>query len=1000
MSQVIIDIGNSADDGTGDTIREAGSKINEMFNELYARPSFESIIRIDGNKITTSASNADIDLDASGPGSIVFPAIKINGNNIEATRSNEDLGFVPQGTGSVVIDGLGFSGTSIIAKDSSLVNINEGLNVDGNISGTGTFTVTGAVTLSSTLGVTGATTLNSLATTQTSDFQDAVTIDNITIGGNIISTSSNADLILTPGGTGSVVIANLTLDANINITDNEIKATETNSDIVINAAGTGDIRLGAVRISGTTVTSDDSSSINVNDGLAINGTALIKNSVTLDSTLAVSSDITVTGNLVVSGDANFVGPTTIDNLSFDDNIIASSSDADIEITPGGTGSVNISNLTTDSSINLTDNIIKTTTSNANIQLGGNGTGQVEILSGLTTVGVTTTGNVDITGTKTITGQMDVEGIQIKDNSISTDESNSNLLISGNSSGVVSIDPIDTGSGEIDNVVIGGSSPAAGSFSSLTFSDASSATLTTTGVTITDNIITANSSNDNLELNGSGTGGVIVNSLTLPASDGGTGQFLQTDGSGTLSFATVSIAFSESVLTDTSQNVAFRSNTEFDAVTSIGDHDLISSTTTSVDRWATSKYDSALYLMIHRDDASGEFEIAKHSVCHNNTGAFISSYVLAKTGTNNHTSMAVDIADDHFRLRGSGLSSQNSVAYYRIGLGDADSTGYSGQEEASIAINTDLSSGEENLDTFAKGSFRGAKYFISVNNDSKTEVSNIECVVVHNGTNAFISSYGEVNSGSNSLINLTADINGSDVRLRATGNESNLRVHMYRILLADNEADRSVSNNVSVTGDTTVDSSATTIDTFDSSTFQGAHYVIVSNNSTEGSASICEAAVVVQGTNAFVVQYANTSTKTTDQITLSVSHDGSSTVSLQATSTSGGSTKVNVYRISLTRGAGTSTAIATLDSNDITEVRAVKYLLSIVDDEGSKYQFIEANVTHDGSDAYISTFAKVSNVADDLVTITADVDSGNMRLRGQISNVNTHVVKTVKRVINV
>ena len=169
MSQVIIDIGNSADDGTGDTIREAGSKINEMFNELYARPSFESIIRIDGNKITTSASNADIDLDASGTGSIVFPAIKINGNNIEATRSNEDLGFVPQGTGSVVIDGLGFSGTSIIAKDSSLVNINEGLNVDGNISGTGTFTVTGAVTLSSTLGVTGATTLNSLATTQTSD---------------------------------------------------------------------------------------------------------------------------------------------------------------------------------------------------------------------------------------------------------------------------------------------------------------------------------------------------------------------------------------------------------------------------------------------------------------------------------------------------------------------------------------------------------------------------------------------------------------------------------------------------------------------------------------------------------------------------------------------------------------------------------------------------------------------------------------------------------------
>ena len=33
MAQQIIDIGNNANDGTGDTIRQAGSKINAMFDE-------------------------------------------------------------------------------------------------------------------------------------------------------------------------------------------------------------------------------------------------------------------------------------------------------------------------------------------------------------------------------------------------------------------------------------------------------------------------------------------------------------------------------------------------------------------------------------------------------------------------------------------------------------------------------------------------------------------------------------------------------------------------------------------------------------------------------------------------------------------------------------------------------------------------------------------------------------------------------------------------------
>ena len=51
-------------------------------------------------------------------------------------------------------------------------------------------------------------------------------IDNITINDNIIATSSNANLLLSPGGTGVVNVSNLTIDSSFSLTDNVIKVTK------------------------------------------------------------------------------------------------------------------------------------------------------------------------------------------------------------------------------------------------------------------------------------------------------------------------------------------------------------------------------------------------------------------------------------------------------------------------------------------------------------------------------------------------------------------------------------------------------------------------------------------------------------------------------------------------------------------------------------------------------------------------------------------------------
>ena len=133
MAQKIIDVGSAGNDGTGDTIRIAGNKLNDNFTEVFDFDTVKSDISFIGNNISTKSSNADLVLKPSGTGTIVFPGIKINDNNIQTVRTNDDLKIVPSGSGKIKISSVGFSGTTISSDDSTIVNINEGLVVSGAV---------------------------------------------------------------------------------------------------------------------------------------------------------------------------------------------------------------------------------------------------------------------------------------------------------------------------------------------------------------------------------------------------------------------------------------------------------------------------------------------------------------------------------------------------------------------------------------------------------------------------------------------------------------------------------------------------------------------------------------------------------------------------------------------------------------------------------------------------------------------------------------------------
>jgi hypothetical protein len=358
----------------------------------------------------------------------------------------------------------------------------------------------------------------------------------------------------------------------------------------------------------------------------------------------------------------------------------------------------------------------------------------------------------------------------------------------------------------------------------------------------------------------------------------------------------------------------------------GNSTAISTTEKIVNQFTTGSFDSAWYLAVTRDEINDQVSTAKHSLAHNNSAAVVStSHITRSDATNSFVTVDADVTGGNARLKATGTSVVNSVSFYRIALGDNTTAGTTGN--VTTVINTDVDSASESIDSWAKASYRAAKYYISVNNASKTEVTNMEALVVHDGTTAFITAYGVTNTGSNDLVSLTAAVDGDNVVVSAQGNEPNLRVTSYRILLADGESGSS-GDNVNVVAATTVSSTATTIDSFVNSAYTGAFYVFTGYNSTEGSASATEV-MVVSNDDVYVSTGPAISTKGTDQLEFSATQSGS-TVTVKAASTSGASTTVNGYRVHMLRGsAGASTADTVLVSTEQTITGAKTFSNAVV-----------------------------------------------------------------------
>ena len=413
-----------------------------------------------------SVSLGGTQTDLNGITSLDVDNITIDGNSITSTDTNGNISITPNGTGKVILDGLSFP-----TSDGTTGQV---LRTDGS----------GNITFATVSGGSGEANQNAFSTISVSGQSDIAadsTTDTLTLaaGSNITLTTnaSNDTVTITSTASGSVSEAFKT----ISVSGQDDVVADGATDTLTIAAGTG-----------MTVTTTAAS-----DTITFATTAIT--SVAADTSPQLGGDLDVNGNSIVS-----------------------TSNANIQITPNGTGKVRL-----DGNVDIQSGeiILKNSGSVSNIKLycESSNAHYTQLQSAahsaysgnITLTLPTSTGNLIGTGDSgTVTNTMLAGSIAAS--KLAGSIGNSKL---SNSS-------ITIGS---DSISLGGTQTDLNGITSLDVDN----------ITIDGNVISSTDTNGNITLTPNGTGKVILKGITYPASDGSNGQAIVTDGSGNLSFSTIS-----------------------------------------------------------------------------------------------------------------------------------------------------------------------------------------------------------------------------------------------------------------------------------------------------------------------------------------------------------------------------------------------------------------------------------------------------------------------------
>jgi hypothetical protein len=380
--------------------------------DIVVADSFE------GSTITTSG-NVSVGGNLAVTGTLSLASLSVSGNISGTLTTAAQPNITSLGTlSALTVDNINLNGNTVVSDTGTLA-------IDDNTTVNGTIVASGAITgstLTGTLQTAAQSNITSLGTLS------ALTVDNIQLNGNTIvsdtgtlaiddNTTVNGSLTATTlGGTlstaaqtnitsvgtlSSLAVSGSTSLDGVTINDNEVSATRTNDDLVLSPSGTGQVvvngNISATNVAGTlttaaqpNITSLGTLSSLQTDNININGNTIS----------------TTSGNLTLSN----LTSVSVDDINFADNVIkATASNANLELEANGTGNVSVN----DHRItNLADAVgnkdavskgfMDTTLTNAGISPTGQVTFQSTIESGSSKVEVESVdGDVHITNASSL-----------------------------------------------------------------------------------------------------------------------------------------------------------------------------------------------------------------------------------------------------------------------------------------------------------------------------------------------------------------------------------------------------------------------------------------------------------------------------------------------------------------------------------------------------------------------------------------------------------------------